>query len=291
MGREDHPAVWLVECAVVPDPVAAAGALEARRSRAGRAGRAGGGSGRGRPSAGCFRAASRGFWTTNGSMAAPRKPAPIGRAADADDVRQVELALAQLAGHGAADVRVLDRGRRHVAGVELVGRALVVAFLVGHRPHQGDVLHDLGRLVPALGDRDPGNGRGDRLGLAAVLGARLGVERLELARAAGHPEQDAGHLPLAQLGGLERHPVGEAQRDRRRRGQARRPQADRPEEMAAADHALAVHRHLHHLLFECHGSASLFLTDWEGMNGVVSTERDRETQRRVMNSVELIRLQ
>ena len=112
----------------------------------------------------------------------------------------------------------------HVAGVELVGRPLVVAFLVGHGPHQGDLFHDLGRLVPALSDRDPRDGRLDGLGLAAVLGAGLGVERLELAGPAGHPEQDAGHLPLPQLVGLEGHQSvklsGIAAEARRRRTQA-----------------------------------------------------------------------
>ena len=162
---------------------------------------------------------------------------PDGRPADADDVRQVELALAELGRDRAADVRVLEGRRRHVAGVELVGRALMVALLVGHRPHQGDLLHDLGGLLPALGDRDPRDGRLDGLGLAAVLGAGLGIEGLELAGAAGHPEQDAGHLPLPQLVGLEDHQVGEAD------GTARRPEAgeepaapeaDRPQEVAAA---------------------------------------------------------
>ena len=123
--------------------------------------------------------------------------------------------------HRAADVRVLDRRRGDIAGVELIGRALVVAFLVGHRADEGDVVHDLGGLVPALGDRDAGDGRLDGLGLAAVRGARLGVEGLELAGAAGHPEQDAGHLALAQVVGLKGHPVGEADGNRRRRPRPR----------------------------------------------------------------------
>ena len=58
----------------------------------------------------------------------------------------------------------------------------------------------------------PGTDVVDGLRRAAVLGAGLGVEGLELARTAGHPEQDAGHLPLPQLVGLQRHQVGEADR-------------------------------------------------------------------------------
>ncbi len=176
-----------------------------------------------------------------------------GRPADADDVRQVEVALAELAGHRAADVRVLERRRRHIAGVELVRRTLMVPFLVGHGPHQGDLVHDLGRMVPALRDRDAGDGRRDRPGFPAVLGSWLGVEGLELARSAGHPEQDARHLPLPDVGGMEGHPVGEAQRHGPRRRQTRRPQSDRPEEMPAPDHPLAAHRHVHQLAFHGHG--------------------------------------
>ncbi len=82
-----------------------------------------------------------------------------------------------------------------------------------------------------------GNGRRDGLGLAAVLGAGLGVERFELAGAAGHPEQDARHLALAQIGGVECHPIREADGDRRRDGQAGRPQGERLEEVPAVDHA------------------------------------------------------
>ena len=81
------------------------------------------------------------------------------------------------------------------------------------------------------------------------FGAGFGIEGFELAGPAGHPEQDARHLPLAQIGGMEGHPIGEADRYRRRHGQAGRPQRDRLEKVAAVDHAGAVHRHLHQFLF------------------------------------------
>ena len=77
VGREDHPGGLVVQGAVVLDAVEAADALEAGVLRGGRAGRAGGGSGRWRPSGWVFSGGFSGFWTTNGSMAAPRKPAPI----------------------------------------------------------------------------------------------------------------------------------------------------------------------------------------------------------------------
>jgi hypothetical protein len=169
-------------------------------------------------------------------------------------MRQVKLALAQLADHRAAQVRVLDRRRRNISGMKLVGRPLMVPLFVGHGSHQGDLVHDLGRLVPSLGDGDRGNGGRDRLGLAAVLGARLGVERLELAGAAGHPEQNACPLLPAQVGGMNGHPIGETDRNRRRGGQPGRSQRDRLEEVAAVDHAGPIHRHVHDLFFECHGS-------------------------------------
>ena len=44
----------------------------------------------------------------------------------------------------------------------------------------------------------------------AVLRAGLGIEGLKLAGPAGHPEQDAGHLPLPQFVGLKHHQIGEA---------------------------------------------------------------------------------
>ena len=188
----------------------------------------------------------------------------------------------------AADVRVLDRRRRHIAGVKLVGRPLMVALLVGHRPHQGDVFHDLGRLVPALGDRDARDGRRDRLGLAAVLGAGLGVEGLELAGAAGHPEQDAGHLPLAQLGGLEGHPVGEADG-------YRAPSRPGPPSPGRSSGGSAGGR----------SRPSPFIATWtvsfssamdlpsvrDRADRRSLTESNRRRQRRVRNSVVLIRLQ
>ena len=106
-GERTIRAVWWYRARWSLDAVEAADALEARVlqpvEQAEPAAEPVGGDLR----AAVFSGGFSGFWTTNGSMAAPRKPAPMVGAADADDVRQVELALAQLAGHGAAEVGCL----------------------------------------------------------------------------------------------------------------------------------------------------------------------------------------
>ena len=106
---------------------------------------------------------------------------------------------------------MLERAGGRVAGVELVSGALVVAFAVGHRPDQGDVVHGGGGFFPAVGDPDSGHGRFDGFGAAAVGVVGLGVEGFELAGPALHPEQDAGHLAAAQLVGMHGQQVGEAE--------------------------------------------------------------------------------
>ena len=134
-------------------------------------------------------------------------------AADTHDVRQIELALAELADDRATDVGVLDRGGRNIAGVKLVSRTLVIALFVGHRADEGNVFHGLGDIVPALGNRDSRHSGRDGTGLASGLRAGLGIEGLELAGATGHPEEDARHLSLSHVVGVKRHPIGEADGD------------------------------------------------------------------------------
>ncbi len=85
-----------------------------------------------------------------------------------------------------------------------------------------------------------------------MLRAGLGIKRLELARAAGHPEQNARPLLLSQIVGMKRHPIGETDGNSGRDRHARRPQADRLEEMPAPDHASTTHRHVHRLFFQGH---------------------------------------
>ena len=100
----------------------------------------------------------------------------------------------------------------------------------------------------------PGTAVSIALVVAAVLGAGLGVERLELAGPAGHPEQDAGHLPLPQLVGLQGHQVGEADRPTAPRPPA---QADAPEEPGGSSTPSPAHRHLDDRLLDLHRPSSL----------------------------------
>ena len=128
----------------------------------------------------------------------------MSRRADADEVRQVEVGRPDLLGDDRAEVGYLTPPDGSVAGVQLVDGPLVLAFLVGHRPDQGDVLHCLATFGQCSATCDARQRGRDRLGRAAVAGAGLGIERLELARAAAHEQQDAGHALLAQLGGVQR---------------------------------------------------------------------------------------
>ena len=92
----------------------------------------------------------------------------------------------------------------------------VLAFLAVHRADQAEVVHRLGDLRQVLGDLDAGDGRLDRLRLAAVGMARLGIEGFELARAALHPEEDAGLAAFAQVGRIGSQQVLPAQHAGRR---------------------------------------------------------------------------
>ena len=142
-------------------------------------------------------------------------PAPIVAAADADDVRQVELRVAQLGGDHAAEVRVLDRARsgrsRCGAGRSPAGGCLPCWSSTGSGRCRSSPWRSASQPWAIW---MPGTAVSIALVVAAVGVAGLGVEGLELARPARHPEQDAGHLPLAQLVGLDRHQVGEAHRRR-----------------------------------------------------------------------------
>src|SRR5262249_10347470 len=88
-----------------------------------------------------------------------------------------------------------------------------------------------------------------------MLGSRLWIKRLELAGPAGHPEEDTSHLTLAQVFGVKCHPIGEADRYRRRSGKAGCSETDCLQEAPAVDHAPRAHCHPHHLSFQCHGTS------------------------------------
>ena len=128
----------------------------------------------------------------------------------------------ELLGDQRAERRVADRAGLLVAGPQVEGRPAVVAFLGAHRADDGDVFHLLGELGQVLADHDAGHRRLDRLELAAVGVAGLGVEGVGLARAAGHPEQDARLSPLrvrARVGGQGLDPAGGREADDAGRGQ------------------------------------------------------------------------
>ena len=80
-----------------------------------------------------------------------------------------------------------------VAGVAgQADRGVVLVAAVGDRADQGDFVHDPREPGQVFADRDARQGRRDRAELAADLrgGIRLGVEGLELARAAGQEDHD-----------------------------------------------------------------------------------------------------
>ena len=102
-----------------------------------------------------------------------------------------------------------------IAGVHLVRGPSVLSLFVGHRPDQGDVVHLLGRLFPAFGDPNSGDGRLDGFGRSAVLRPRFGIKRFELAGPSLHPQQDQRHPLFSKLAGLDAHQVAEIERSRR----------------------------------------------------------------------------
>jgi hypothetical protein len=62
-----------------------------------------------------------------------------------------------------------------------------------HRPHHGDLVHDLGRSRQQLAHAQAGDRRRNRADLAAHLGDRIGlrVERLVLRRRTVEEDEDA----------------------------------------------------------------------------------------------------
>src|SRR5262249_26305192 len=101
----------------------------------------------------------------------------------------------------------------------------------GHRANKGDILHDLGKLMPRLGDLDAGDGSRDFLRRPAVGDARLRVEGFKLARPAAHEEQHARHALLAPLVGGGGHgffPAHDPEPRRRSCSSQKRTPAENP---------------------------------------------------------------
>ncbi len=136
-----------------------------------------------------------------------------GAMTNGDEVRQVKTVGTKLGGGNGTETRVFHRLRLNVSGVQLVHGPVVVAFLVvGQRPNQRDVLHLCREVVPALGDTDAADSRVDRLRRAAVVRARLWIERLKLTWSSAHKQQDAGHTTLALFCRLRSESVFPVQR-------------------------------------------------------------------------------
>ena len=108
--------------------------------------------------------------------------------------------MARLPRDHAAQARVFQRRRGAVAGQQVVAAGVVVAQFVRQRADQGDVPHHLGRPGQVLADADARDGGVDRLEVAPHFDRRigLGVERVEVARPAVEPDEDAGDV-LADL--------------------------------------------------------------------------------------------
>ena len=128
------------------------------------------------------------------------------------DVRPVD---GQLVAADRPDRGVLDRRVGAVAGLHHVRPALVVALLAHQRSDEGDRAHLVGQPLVPLGELDALDGGRDRLRPAGGPGPGVRVERLELARPAGHPEQDDRPRRLARALGLR----GEQVPDRRQPAQ------------------------------------------------------------------------
>src|SRR5262249_1785092 len=69
---------------------------------------------------------------------------------DADKARQIKILRSDLRGDDGAETGMLYTGQRNVPGVQLIGGALMLALLVGHRADDRYVLHHLGGLGPTI---------------------------------------------------------------------------------------------------------------------------------------------
>ena len=142
---------------------------------------------------------------------------------DADEVGQGRRRGADLLGHDGAERRILDRAAERVAGMQDVGAEVVIVGLARvHRADDGHLVHVPGDLGQVLADLDAGRRRVDFLEETAV--GVTGLERpgVGMARAAGHPQQDAGLAPLRIAGRVVRqglHPPGHGVADHAGRGQ------------------------------------------------------------------------
>ena len=99
----------------------------------------------------------------------------------------------------------------------------MVALLADHRADERNIGHDLGEPAEPLGQLDPLDRGGDRPRPAGAGGTGVRIERFELARSAGQPEQDDRPRRFAAPLGL----CGQQMPDRRQPAQARQAESRR----------------------------------------------------------------
>ena len=148
----------------------------------------------------------------------------VAAAADGNERRQRAIQITDLTGDVRGESRVFDAAGRNIASVHLVGRAAVVAFFVGHRADERDVLHHGRGLFPAVGDLNAGDGRVDCFGRSAVFRFGFGVECFKMAGSARHPQENHRHSLLAKLLGVQAHDVAEIHGTGRHRSGGKRLQ-------------------------------------------------------------------
>ena len=80
----------------------------------------------------------------------------------------------------------------------------MAAFFAVHGSDHADILHRLGHMGKVLRDLNAGDRGLNGLCIAAIAVTLLGIERLELAGATLHPQQDARQALFAEFVRLER---------------------------------------------------------------------------------------
>jgi len=87
-----------------------------------------------------------------------------------------------------------DAARRRITGVQEIRGPAMVAFPAGHGAQDGEVAGMACQPWPVLSNADARRGGADDTRRSLGFRARLWIERLELARPARHPQEDAGTL-------------------------------------------------------------------------------------------------
>jgi hypothetical protein len=94
----------------------------------------------------------------------------------------------------AAEARIFERGRGTMAGKQIAGTGVVISKFVRQRSNQRHLAHHLRRQRQVLANAHASHACGDVLERTAHFARRIGlwIERVEVARTAIEPEQDAG---------------------------------------------------------------------------------------------------